>query len=126
MSPILKLTPELVVTDVDKSVDFYVHLLGFKKTMGDSHFARLQAGTSELMIMLKSDFDLETPALNRPHHSGWSLIIIETDDIEEIYKNIKSQVKIHRQLKSTSYGTREFTFEDPDSYLIQFTQRLKV
>ena len=122
---LLKLTPELVVTDVDKSVDFYINILGFEKIEGDSHFARLQAGTSELMIMLKSDFDLEAPTLNRPHHSGWSLIIIETDDIEEIYKNIISQVKIHRELQSTDYGTQEFTFSDPDGYLIQFTQRLK-
>jgi uncharacterized glyoxalase superfamily protein PhnB len=123
---LINITPELVVIDVDKSVAFYVNLLGFKKTMGDSHFARLQAGTSELMIMLKSDFDLEAPTLNRPHHSGWSLIVIETDDIEKIYEKINSQVKIHRQLKSTSYGTREFTFEDPDGYLVQFTQRLEV
>lgn len=123
MSQILKLTPELVVSDVNKSVDFYVNTLGLTKIKGDSHFARLKTGTSEIMLMLKSDFDQEIPDLNRSQNSGWSLIIIETDDIEEKYKSIKGKVKIHRQLKSTPYGTQEFTFADPDGYLVQFTQR---
>jgi catechol 2,3-dioxygenase-like lactoylglutathione lyase family enzyme len=123
---LIKLTPELVVSDVDKSVDFYVNVLGFQKVEGDSHFAKLRAGISEIMLFLKSDFDQMLSSLNRPENSGWSLLVIEIENIQDFYKNIKDKVKLHRPLQSTDYGTQEFTISDPDGYLIQFTQRSKL
>ena len=123
MSQILKLTSELVVTNVDKSVDFCVNILGFQKLEGDSHFTRIKAGASEIMLMLKSDFDQELPSLNRPQNSGLSLLVVEIKFIEEFYEKIKNIVTIHRPLQLTDYCTQEFTISDPDGYLIQFSQR---
>ena len=123
---LLKLTPELVVTDVEKSVDFYVQLLGFEKIEGDPHFARLRTGSSEIFMFLKTDFDQEIPNLNRPQNSGWVILNIETSDIQTIFEKVKDQVSIVRPFKQTAWGTTEFTFTDPDGYLVQFTQRLEV
>jgi uncharacterized glyoxalase superfamily protein PhnB len=119
---IISLTPELIVSDVKKSINFYSGL-GFQKIEGDSHWAKLKAGSSQIMLMSKSDFDQEITTLSRPENKGWGLIMIEVDNIDELYSQIKNQVKIHLDLHSTDYGTKEFTIEDLDSYLIQFTER---
>lgn len=118
-----KLSLDLVVTDVLASVDFYVNILGFTKIDGDSHFARLSAGSSEIMLMSKSDFDQEVPNNNRAQNQGWFVLIIEVTNITEVYENIKNKVKIIRELQSTDYGTQEFLLIDLDGYYVQFTQR---
>ena len=120
---LLQFTPELIVADVDKSVDFYINILGFEKIEGDSHFACLRAGTSEIMLMLKSDFDQEIPDLNRPQNSGWSILNIEVSDIKTLHENLENKVSICRSFRKTDYGTEEFTVTDLDGYLIQLTQR---
>lgn len=119
---LIKVTPELIVNDVEKSINFYSSL-GFQKIEGDSHWAKLNAGSSEIMLMLKYDFDQEIPSLSQPENKGWALLMIEVENIEEFYHQIKNQVKIHLELHSTDYGTKEFTIEDLDAYLIQFTER---
>lgn len=124
MSKVLKIIPELVVINVEKSVNFYTIYFGFKKIEGDSHWAKIKTDNSELILMLKSDFENELPTLKRPENSGLSILYFEVENIEELYRNLSSKVKFHRFLESTDYGTKEFTIEDPDSYLIQVTQRL--
>ena len=116
-----KLSLDLIVDDVSRSIGFYTEL-GFEKIMGDSNFAKLKAGTSEIMLMLKSDFEKEVPSLNRPKNEGLFVLVIEVEDIEEIYEKIKNRINLLRELQSTDYGTKEFMFEDPDGYLVQFTQ----
>ena len=111
--------PELVVNDVEKSVDFYVNILGFEKIFRDEHFARLKVGESELMVTKRAELD---PEMQRSE-AGSSILVIEIDGIEEIYEMVKDQVKILRNLVATDYGTKEFDFEDVDGYMIQFTER---
>ena len=118
-----KLSLDLVVNDVDASVDFYINILGFTKIEGDSHFAILKAVSSEIMLMSKSDFDQEVPNNNRPQNQGWFVLIVEVPNIKEVYEKIKNKVKIIRELQSTDYGTQEFLLTDLDGYYIQFTQR---
>jgi predicted enzyme related to lactoylglutathione lyase len=120
---LFKLSWDLVVEDVNRSVEFYVNLLGWEKLYADENFAKVKAGESELMIMSKTDFEKEMPEVNRPKNEGLTVMIIEVDNIEEAYNKIKDKVKIIRGPKVTDYGTKEFDFIDPDGYIVQFTQR---
>lgn len=122
---IVKLTPELVVQDVIRSIEFYTKVVGLKLIEGNNNWARLCADENgmEIILMSKNGLDKEIPNLKRIKNEGWSLLAIEVDEIEDFYKKIKNGIKLHREMQSTDYGTREFTIEDADGYLIQFTQR---
>jgi uncharacterized glyoxalase superfamily protein PhnB len=120
---ISKLSLDLVVNSVESTARFYSDILGFEILEIDQNFARLKAGDSEIMLMSKSDFDREVPALNRPKNEGWTVLIMEVMDIKDVYESIRSKVEIIRELQRTNYGTQEFLLKDPDGYLIQFTQR---
>lgn len=121
---IVGLTPELVVEDVAKSIEFYIQIVGLKLIEGNDNWGRLGSERGEIILMLKNDFDQEIPGLGRPKNEGWFLLVVEVTEIEGLFKEIAGKMVVKRKLTNTLYGTKEFTIEDPDGYLVQFSQKV--
>ena len=123
-----KLTPNLIVSDVERSVAFYRDVLGFTVpvTVPDASpyvFAVVQSGPVEVFLNAPEPAVEEYPAFKGRPIGGTLTLFIEVADIARAHAELESRVKIVMPLEHKWYGVTEFAFEDPDGYLITFAER---
>jgi catechol 2,3-dioxygenase-like lactoylglutathione lyase family enzyme len=127
-----KLIPELSVSDIDKSLKFYVDILGFKieYQRKETSFVFLSFQGSQIMIEKINNF-WNTGKLEKPFGRGINFQI-EVDNIQTLlYSLKKNNYQIFAETKENWYrqnnkllGNKEFLVQDPDGYLLRFFQSL--
>ena len=125
-----KLVPELSVKNIEKSKHFYIDILNFKLEYErkKDKFAFLSYQGSQLMIEQIND-NWNVGELKHPFGRGVNFQI-ETNEIEEISKRLKSNnVKIYKDIFKSEYVAngevfveQELLVQDPDGYLLRFQQ----
>jgi uncharacterized glyoxalase superfamily protein PhnB len=125
-----KLTPNLLVANVERSLAFYVDTLGFSRgmTVPDASpfvFASVTSGAVEIFLNDAGTAIKEYPAFaNRPI-GATATMFIEMQGVDALHERLKgSSVKIAMPLVTQFYGMREFAIEDPDGYVITFAERV--
>jgi catechol 2,3-dioxygenase-like lactoylglutathione lyase family enzyme len=122
-----KLTPNLIVSDVERSVRFYRDVLGFSvgATVPEAApyvFAIVQSGPIEIFLNAPEPAAAEYPAFKDRAIGGTLTLFIEVADIESIHRALQSKVSIVMPLERKWYGVTEFAFTDPDGYIITIAQ----
>ena len=127
------LLPELYVSNLDKSLSFYRDILGFHiaYSRDDPKFAFLSYEKSQLMIQELRPGEKEKEQLEYPFGRGMNLQI-ETESVQKIMDLLKKhKYALKRGIKdnwykgnNTSYGCREILVQDPDGYLLRFSEDL--
>ena len=122
-----KLIPELSVTNIDKSKEFYLKL-GFKimYERKKDKFAFLELEGNQLMIEEIND-NWNTGKLEYPFGRGIN-ISMAINDIDKYYqelvnKNIiffKGIMTNEYDVNGKTYLDKEFLIQDPDGYLLRF------
>ena len=122
-----KLIPELSVTNIDKSKEFYLKL-GFKimYERKKDKFAFLELEGNQLMIEEIND-NWNTGKLKYPFGRGVN-ISMTINDIDKYYqelvnKNIiffKDIMTNEYDVNGKTYLDKEFLIQDPDGYLLRF------
>ena len=122
-----KLIPELSVTNIDKSKEFYLKL-GFKimYERKKDKFAFLELEGNQLMIEEIND-NWNTGKLEYPFGRGIN-ISMTINDIDKYYqelvnKNIiffKGIMTNEYDVNGKTYLDKEFLIQDPDGYLLRF------
>ncbi|MEM1157153.1 MAG: VOC family protein [Verrucomicrobiota bacterium] len=109
------ISSQLVVTDLDRSTQFYTKRLGFELNFQHADvYAGLGAGPYS--IYLKRG-DSATPPPDTSDHVN---VVIGVTDLDACYAAILSEVvDIVEPLREMPYG-REFYIKDPDGYRIAF------
>jgi len=125
-----KLTPNLIVSDVERSVRFYADVLGFAVTATVPEtapyvFAIVQSGGVEVFLNAQEPAIAEYPAFKDQPIGGTLTLFIEVMDIAGAHAALKERVPIVMPLEHKWYGVTEFAFADPDGYLITFAERDK-
>jgi catechol 2,3-dioxygenase-like lactoylglutathione lyase family enzyme len=125
--------PELSVSDINKSLDFYINILQFKLEYErkEDKFAFLSLNGSQIMIEERNGH-WETGDLIYPFGRGINLQIT-IDNVEELFENVKkNNYPIKIDMKENWYridnelaGSKEFLIMDPDGYLLRFAQNLE-
>jgi catechol 2,3-dioxygenase-like lactoylglutathione lyase family enzyme len=123
-----KLTPNLIVSDVERSIAFYRDVLGFgvTATVPDAApyvFAAVESGAVEIFLNAPEPAVAEYPAFKDRPLGGTLTLFIEIARIREAYEVLKERVNVVMPLEHKWYGVTEFAFEDPDGYLITFAER---
>jgi len=123
-----KLTPNLIVSNVERSIAFYRDVLGFSvtATVPDAApyvFASIQSGAVEIFLNAPEPAIAEYPPLGGRPIGGTLTLFIEVTGIAEVYESLKTRVKVVMPFEKKWYGVTEFAFEDPDGYLITFAER---
>lgn len=128
-----KLVPELTVSDFAVSLEFYTKLLGFKVLFAreNPQFVYLELESVQFMLEEFREDGWNVGLLEKPYGRGINFQI-ELDDIQPIYDRLTSdRVKLFREIKDNWYktgnilsGQREFLVQDPDGYLLRFSQFL--
>ena len=129
------LVPELMVTALDRSLDFYTRLLGFNVLYHrcDPKFCYLDQDGSQLMLQEVHDAYWETGELTYPFGRGINLQI-ELSDIESAHRRLNGDgYPLYRDVKISEYlvngkkfRQQEFLVQDPDGYLLRFCRPIEV
>ena len=103
-----RIAPMLPVADIGKAHDFYVGVLGFRKTFENGQpvgFMILKRDQAELHLTLQKDH--QAAKFNVAH-----LLVDDAAALHDIC--IEHGLRIIKGLKDKDYGLRAFVFEDPD------------
>lgn len=121
------LIPELSVTDINKSKEFYLNL-GFKikYERPEDKFCFLELEQNQIMIEQIND-NWNTGTLEYPFGRGIN-ISMSISNVEELYNDIKNKnIKLFKELEihtyrvdDKEYQDKEFLIQDPDGYLLRF------
>ena len=134
MPPFNKLTPNLIVSNVERSLAFYVDMLGFERgmTVPDQPplvFASATSGAVEIFFNDAAVATKEYPAFAGKPLGATATMFIELDEtgekIDALHDRIKPRVTVTMPLVTQFYGMREFAIVDPDGYVITFAQRVE-
>jgi catechol 2,3-dioxygenase-like lactoylglutathione lyase family enzyme len=124
-----KLTPNLIVSSIDRSLAFYEGVLGFSRGMtvppdaGPFVFASVTSGPIEIFFNAPDAAVKEYPALTGRPIGLTGTMFIEVEAIEDLYKELEPKVKVVMPYIEQWYGMKEFAIADPDGYVITFAQR---
>lgn len=114
------MSPQLVVTDIEDSLDFYTKKLDFEI---DFRYEDFYAGISKdgWSIHLKKGNPLIEERENKRINKDLD-IVFSVDGIEQLYENyVNRSVEIIQPLRDMPYG-KEFYVVDPDGYIISFLE----
>ena len=122
-----KLTPNMMVEDVNQTVDFYRDVLGFNLVMtvpdsGRFDWALVQHDEVEVMFQARASLTDEVPVLKDKPLGGALTFFIDTDNVEALYEQVRSRVTIVQDLHDTFYGTREFAMQDCNGFILTFAE----
>ena len=123
-----KLTPNLLVASVERSLAFYVDTLGFGRGMtvpeqSPFAFASVTAGPVEIFFNDAAGAVKEYPGFAGQPIGATGTLFIEVDGVNALHDRLKPRVKIVMPIETKFYGMREFAIEDPDGYVITFAER---
>jgi len=128
-------TPNLIVSDIDRSTAFYRDVLDFSivTTVPESPpyvFVWLQRDDVNVFLNALRGAQEDLPELSeRPIGGTLSLFMtIESEDVaggvDAMCHAVGGKARLVMPLKDQFYGMREFAIEDPDGYVIIFAQRI--
>jgi len=124
-----KLTPNLLVANVERSLAFYVDTLGFARgmTVPDASpfvFASVTSGDVEVFFNDAATAVKEYPAFAGKPLGATGTMYIEVEGVDALHDRLEPIVTITMPLVTQFYGVREFAILDPDGYVITFAQRV--
>jgi lactoylglutathione lyase len=124
-----KLTPNLLVANVARSLAFYEGVLGFERgfTVPEQSpfaFASVTGGPVEIFFNDAAGAIKEYPGFGGKPIGATGTMYIEVEGVDALHDRLKPAVPIVMPLLTQFYGMREFAIEDPDGYVITFAQRV--
>lgn len=120
-----KLTPNLMVDNVNTTVEFYMKNLGFELVVtvpetGQFNWVMMKSGNIEIMFQAAASLGSDLPDMKGRKVGGTFLLYIDVQDIKKLRSSLKSDVSIIKDLQKTFYGTEEFTIRDINGYYLTF------
>jgi catechol 2,3-dioxygenase-like lactoylglutathione lyase family enzyme len=119
-----RILPCLLVSDIRRTLDFYVEVLGFVQTGYfpiESHPIRTEVRRDGVAIIF---FTESVRGLaESPAQSG--LLYVFPESVEALAKELRGKVPFLWGPEETEFGVREFAIRDPDGYVIAFAEAAK-
>lgn len=123
--------PNLMVENVNHTVDFYRDVLGFEVVLtvpdeGPFEWALLRRGDVEILFHARGSLGAELPVAERRQAGGALTYYVDVQDVGDLFERLKGAVPVLQGLHTTCYGTREFTIEDVNGFLLTFAENGEV
>ena len=128
------LVPELIVSELDRSLRFWCGLIGFRVAYerADEGFAYLEMGQAQVMLSAQADMGRWiTGAMEHPFGRGVNLQIAVEDIAAPLARLTEDGWPLHFGPEEKWYragdaetGVRQFAVADPDGYLVRLSQSL--
>lgn len=121
-----KLTPVIVVEEVEPCVAWWVSRMGFEKTVevpeGDKlGFVILVKDSVEIMYQSRASVEKDVPGMLKGGLRSMTGLFIEVSDIEDVVKRMKgAEITVPR--RKTFYGADELGVREPGGSVVVFAQ----
>jgi len=124
----MKITPVLIVDEIEKSLPFWVDRIGFNKTAevpddGKLGFVMMEREGAELMIQTVASVLKDEPKFAPKGGANKASLFIEVQDFDDVLKRLKGY-PIEMEDRTTFYGMREIGVRDPDGHIVIFAKRV--
>jgi uncharacterized glyoxalase superfamily protein PhnB len=122
-----RITPVLLVTEIEPIIAFWVDRLGFTKTIevpegNKLGFVAFQKGSAEVMYQTYASVEKDAPSsMSAEARKGPTYLYMEVDNLDAVLAAMKD-VKIVMPVRTAFYGMREFGVQDPGGHFITFAQ----
>ena len=122
-----RITPVLLVKEIEPVVPFWVEKLGFAKTVevpdgNKIGFVAFQKGTTEVMYQTYASVEKDAPpSMASEARKGPTYLYIEVDNFDAVLAAMKD-VKIVMPVRTAFYGMKEFGVQEPGGHFITFAQ----
>jgi uncharacterized glyoxalase superfamily protein PhnB len=121
-----KITPVLLVGEVEPCVKFWVERLGFEKTVevpegSKLGFVILQKGGVELMYQSYASADKDVPGSAKAFRKGPTFLYVEVENLDPTIAAMKG-AEVVMPVRTTFYGAKEIGVKDPGGHIITFAQ----
>lgn len=115
----------LACKDLEKAVEFYKEMLGFRvvKEESSDEFVALEFAENSIMLekdeLLKEALPKLKEEVENNQYGVGATIFIHVDDADRRYRDIKAKgVEIFSEIATKPWGAREFVIKDPEGYLL--------
>ncbi len=117
-----KITPEVVVSNMEQSRQFY-ETLGFVKDNegivdeNGSQWYSLQMGDAVVWLLRQ---DVAGDLIEGEMRGNGVHLYLSVDDVDDLYEKIRVaglEINVVKELETQWYGLREFKLADPDGYV---------
>jgi uncharacterized glyoxalase superfamily protein PhnB len=122
-----RITPVLLVAEIEPLVSFWVDSLGFTKTIEVPHgnklaFVAFQKGSAEVMYQTYASVEKDAPpAMSAMARKGPTYLYMEVDNLDAVLIAMKGAKTVMPE-RTAFYGMREFAVQDPAGHFITFAQ----
>jgi uncharacterized glyoxalase superfamily protein PhnB len=124
------LSPDLFVSDIERSVDFYKRALGVEeldRVAGSEGAFFSMLGREGFRIMMESPKSPGTQDMQKHHGStprATVLFYLSVDDLAAEEKRLREAGVRYQGPVTQPYGMKEVSFEDPDGYTWAIGQKV--
>ena len=122
-----KITPVLLVDQIEPVLPFWIDRLGFTKAIevpdgNKLAFVDFQKGSVEVMYQTYASVEKDaTPEMRAAARKGPTYLYLEVDNLDAVLAAMKSVNKVMPE-RTAFYGMREFAVQDPAGHFITFAQ----
>ncbi len=123
-----RITPVLLVKEIEPVIPFWVDRLGFTKTIevpegNKLGFVAFQKGAAEVMYQTYSSVEKDAPpAMAAEARKGSTYLYMEVDNFDAVLAAMRD-VKIVMPVRTAFYGMKEFAVQDAGGHFITFAQQ---
>jgi len=125
-----KLTPNLVVDDLEKCIEFYKNILKFELIMtvpnnGNNNlvWALMRRDQVEIMMQSRESSIKEIPLMKHKEAGGSLTLYIEMDNVSDLYEALQDKDVLIEELHAKPYGMREFSMQDCNGFILTFAEK---
>jgi hypothetical protein len=120
-----RLTPVLLVEEIEPCLPFWVDRLSFEKTAevpeGDRlGFVILERGAVQVMYQTRASVKADIPAL-AGSPAGGAFLFIEVDDLDAVERSLSGMDPVTPR-RTTFYGADELIMREPGGNIVTFAQ----
>jgi catechol 2,3-dioxygenase-like lactoylglutathione lyase family enzyme len=121
---IVSAEPQLLVTDIQRSCDFFCKKLGFSVVFSygkPPYYAQVCRDAARLNLRCVERPVSESTAREREELLSVSITVATADEIKLLFLEFQSAgVAFHHKLKKRPWGAQNFVVKDPDGNLLLF------
>lgn len=121
---IVNAEPQLFVTDIERSCEFFCKKLGFLLVFRygkPPYYAQVGRDSARLNLRRVERSVIESTARDREELLSASMTVATVEEIKLLFLEFQSAgVPFHQTLKKQPWGARNFVIKDPDGNLLLF------
>ncbi|WP_353146211.1 VOC family protein [Chryseobacterium sp.] len=116
MTKFTRLRPVFWTENLDETIAFYIHILGFTLMGRNDDWQWASLRKDDVYIMLSQPNQHEK--VDKIGFTG--SFYFNVDQVDELWEELKTKARICYEIETFEWGMREFAIYDNNGYILQF------